>query len=283
MQYKRLKAFQRKVALHDTASDIVDTLEFIPPHYRIEIMYRTATSKVMLSPELTWRRMKLIDREIRKTIIPKIMEIDVGGKSHEEICNVYLQREYEKVSGKKDPYHPNWEYSHDNHFTAYRMFYLGADVNPNLPPAVDPNPERVVPSQKPKPEFVEAENLKRAAKTAAAAFQASKDASMAGQAVNQILTSPASAKRQRLSAATAGFSSPGAGYVGLNSTAKSLLGVTPLQAKEADEAAERRALLKEIKDHLDILNEFKGIIPESELVDRKRNLFALLPKPTEEI
>ncbi len=94
MQYKRLKAFQRKVALHDTASDIVDTLHFIPAHHRLEIMYRTATSKVMLSPELTWRRMKLIDREIRKTIIPKIMQIGSEGKSHEEICSLYLQKEY---------------------------------------------------------------------------------------------------------------------------------------------------------------------------------------------
>lgn len=33
-QYKRLKAFQRKFALFDTASDIVETLTFIPPHYR---------------------------------------------------------------------------------------------------------------------------------------------------------------------------------------------------------------------------------------------------------
>jgi hypothetical protein len=94
MQYRRLKAFQRKVALHDTASDLVDTLSFIPPHQRLEIMYRTATSRVILSPELTWRRMKLIDREIKKNIIPKVMQLSEPGKTHDEICKLYLQKEY---------------------------------------------------------------------------------------------------------------------------------------------------------------------------------------------
>lgn len=93
-QYKRLKPFQRKVALHDTASDIVDTLSFIPPHYRIEIMYRTAASKALLTPELSWRRMKLIDREIQKTIVPKVMQMSTTEKTHDEICNMYLQQEY---------------------------------------------------------------------------------------------------------------------------------------------------------------------------------------------
>ncbi len=65
MQYKRLKPFQRKVALHDTASDIVETLTFIPPHYRIEIMYRTNTKKELLTPEFSWRRMRMIDRDIK--------------------------------------------------------------------------------------------------------------------------------------------------------------------------------------------------------------------------
>ena len=94
LQYGRLKAFQRKVALHDTASDIVETLLFIPPHQRMEIMYRTATSKQFLSPDLTWRRMKLIDREITKTIIPKIMPLIQPGKRHDEVCKAYLQQEY---------------------------------------------------------------------------------------------------------------------------------------------------------------------------------------------
>ena len=100
MQYKRLKPFQRKVALHDTASDIVETLAFIPPHYRIEIMYRTNTKKELLTPVLSWRRMKTIDRDIKNAIIPKINELNAPGKTHEQICNIYLQQEYVSFRSK---------------------------------------------------------------------------------------------------------------------------------------------------------------------------------------
>lgn len=98
MQYKRLKAFQRKVALHDTASDIVETLIFIPPHYRIEIMYRTNTKRELLTPELSWRRMRSIDRDIKAQIIPKVLQMNEPGKTHAQICSIYLQKEY--VSGE---------------------------------------------------------------------------------------------------------------------------------------------------------------------------------------
>jgi hypothetical protein len=169
------------------------------------------------------------------------------------------------VSGKKDIFHPNWEYSHDNHFTAYRMFYVGSELDPNLPPARDPNPNRVVPSVKPRPEVVEAENLKRAAKAAAAALQASKDAEAAAIVQMQNLNQGQSNKKQKTVHKS-------------NSAAKST-SASAKARKADDDALERRALLKEIKDHLEILNEFKGIMPESELNERKRDLFNRLPKP----
>lgn len=40
---------------------------------------------------------------------------------------------------------------------------------------------------------------------------------------------------------------------------------------------ERRALLKEIKDHTELLKEFVGVIPDDELAERKRVLYASLP------
>ena len=130
------------------------------------------------------------------------------------------------------------------------MFYLGNDINPNLPPALDPNPRRVVPSIRPKPEIIEAENLKRAAKTALDALRASKHTS-----------SPHSHKKQK---------------VGTKSAEKATVSS---KVPTTQEKTERRALLKEIKDHLDILKEMKGIIPDKDLNARKKALFARLPKP----
>lgn len=43
------------------------------------------------------------------------------------------------------------------------------------------------------------------------------------------------------------------------------------------EGEERRRILQEVRDHLDILKEFEGIISEEEMVKRKRELFVALP------
>lgn len=113
-------------------------------------MFRTASGKVPLSPELTWRRMKLIDREISKAIIPGVKPFMGPGKSHSEACDAYIQSQFETLSGQKGTAHPeHWEYSHIHIFLAYRIFYDGENIASDLPTARDPNPARVVPNKKP--------------------------------------------------------------------------------------------------------------------------------------
>merc|ERR1719223_218929 len=40
---------------------------------------------------------------------------------------------------------------------------------------------------------------------------------------------------------------------------------------------ERRAMLKEVKDHTELLKDFEGVIPDEEIAERKRALYAALP------
>jgi len=40
---------------------------------------------------------------------------------------------------------------------------------------------------------------------------------------------------------------------------------------------ERRAILKEVKDHMELLKEFEGLIPNKELKKQKKDLFMSLP------
>lgn len=57
-------------------------------------------------------------------------------------------------------------------------------------------------------------------------------------------------------------------------------GNIPGKAKTTNDslsAEERRAMLKEVIDHTELLREFEGIIPDDELVSRKRALYAALP------
>eukprot|EP00957_Ditylum_brightwellii_P125027 9530612-Ditylum_brightwellii.AAC.1 len=166
-RYETLRPFQRKIALFDTCNDIIETIDIIPTYLKPEIMFRTVAGKVPLSPDLAWRRMKLIDREIVKTIVPLIKPFMAPDKSHDECLSttdfcffiplphtdlLYLLLTFvkEATSGVQGKNHPSlWEYSHINIFLAYRMFYKGVSVNPDLPLPRAPR-EVVVPQQKPK-------------------------------------------------------------------------------------------------------------------------------------
>jgi len=53
----------------------------------------------------------------------------------------------------------------------------------------------------------------------------------------------------------------------------------PYADTKTSTAEERRALITEIKDHLELLKEFEGVIPKSELDARKTELFNSLPTP----
>ena len=42
----------------------MDSLDFLFPHQKEEILWRTATSKESLQPEVSWKRVKLIEKEL---------------------------------------------------------------------------------------------------------------------------------------------------------------------------------------------------------------------------
>jgi len=234
--YGHLKPFQRKAALLDTAKDLVNSLSFIPIYQRMEIMFRTATGKLLLSPELAWRRMKIINRDIRKTITPKINMLIEGCKSHDELCKKFLQHEYTHHSGKVDKeYHDIWEYTHIHYFLAFRMYYVGCSINTDMPPACDPNPERMVPADEP----FEIECRNRSFLSGRKPEDERKDTPVA--------------------------------YINVDQN-----GVEFSDALVA-ETQERRALLKEVKDHMELLKEFDGLIPDSELKKQRKELFMSLP------
>ena len=132
--------------------------------------------------------------------------------------------------GKPAP--PNWEFTHDNNFLAYRMFYVGDENDSTIPAAIDPNPGRVLPTQRPDDDDELDEFVKKRRRDSEDLMDPT------GQMVDD--------RR--------------------NSTR-----MLP--------APKRRALLKEVKEHLEILREFEGanIVPEEDLRKRKLQLFYSLP------
>lgn len=249
-RYSALRPFQRKIALYDTAVDLINTVEVIPPYLRNEIMYRTASGKLPLSADLAWRRMKLIDREIHKIIIPKIKPFLSSGKDHKDICSEFIQDQYEIVSGVKGKKHPAvWEYSHLNIFLAYKMYYEKGQLNPHLPPARDPDPNRVVPNKKPP------------------------GGEYPPGATTGLKEEDENSEEKKLKSNGKDISTGKENLDGKLSKHKSE--VSPPRPKT--EAEERRALLQEVREHLELLKEFEGVIPASEMSKRKKELFMSLP------
>ena len=139
-RYSCLKPFQQKFALLATASDLLETFDFLDDAARQEIMN---AGKDALKPVQAWRRMKSITKELDGNFLPKakVLLEDEGnqGKSHDEICEMLLQRSYEESSETTKPRRPPmWEYNHLHMFVVYRVYYRGLALNSDLPAATPP-------------------------------------------------------------------------------------------------------------------------------------------------
>lgn len=92
-----LRPFQRKAAFMDQAFALLDSLDFLYPHQKAEILWRTASSKEQLDADIAWKREKGIEKELAvlsatiKPFVPK-------AKTHEEAVNLLVQDMYEKLS-----------------------------------------------------------------------------------------------------------------------------------------------------------------------------------------
>ena len=94
-QLPTMRPFQRKVAVLDQAKALVDAMgaDVVPPHQRVEILWRTMSSKEHLDSEAIWKRAKTIEKEL-KLLAERIQPHWAPGKEHSETVNEYVQRQY---------------------------------------------------------------------------------------------------------------------------------------------------------------------------------------------
>ena len=135
----------------------------------------------------------------------------------------------------------NWSHAHNNAIMCYRMYYRGDAMDPSFPA---PN--------LPKDIYVAAE----------------KPSSIASSP-----PSPAAAQPHAVASLTAITSG--------TKPKKNPQAVRDANKKKGVTLEDRRLMLKEVKEHLNLLlKEFEGVIPAEDLVRRKRELFlARLPAP----
>jgi hypothetical protein len=95
-QLHSLRPFQRKLAMMDQIYALVHSLDFLYPHQRQEILWRTATSKEPISPEIAWKRQQLITKELKK-LSDQIHPFLSPERTHEESVDLLEQNLFVRV------------------------------------------------------------------------------------------------------------------------------------------------------------------------------------------
>ena len=232
-----LKPFQRKIVLMDQANGLIESLPFLLPHQRDEILWRTATSKEQLNGDIAYKRIQQINKELQK--LAKLIKQFMGPQgTHQEWVNHLEQFLFESAGETRGPGNPgksvpqNWAHGHNHVLLTFRLYYNGDKLDPTFPA---PIPPRVinVPQERPKED---------------------PDSKLGMKGLLPGLTS------HRI---------PVPGYPG------GLPGMAI--SAPMDPLEQRRKILTEVREHLDLLKEFEGIISDEDLAQRKRDLFRALP------
>jgi len=82
--------------LFEAATQIISSLEEIPADDRNKLFYRTCTGKLVLSPELAWRRLMYTKRETERLVEEVKSNEEYKDKTHAKICEELAQKAYNK-------------------------------------------------------------------------------------------------------------------------------------------------------------------------------------------
>eukprot|EP00536_Pseudo-nitzschia_multiseries_P015056 jgi/Psemu1/216761/e_gw1.814.17.1 len=264
-----LRPFQRKLAVFDQAKYLLEEISgesslvgLDTQGKREEIMWRTATSREPLNPESMWARASRLSKDVEK-VAEQVLEFVKGNKkvtpasTHEEIYRSFVENIYDKahpnIQPGSDAYPIQFEYTHSHLFLAYKIYYRKGKLDPNFP---EPRPREInVPREKPAVGIP----LRESPLIVAAGQKASAAAAAAH---------------------VAGASLPLNGGVGdFRHFQQQDRRLEDIATIEQQNERSRRDLLQEVKDHMDLLCKFEGIVDAETLKKRKLDLFLSLPPP----
>lgn len=153
-----------------------------------------------------------------------------------------------------------WGYTHNNCLLCYKMYYKNGELDPSLPPARPPKPIEIPIERsqwagiKPPPA--------RAAHANIPVVASLQDNAPTAEECHASIPVEASVKE----------TAP------LKEEAVNIADLEAVVAQDSDlTVEERREVLHEVREHLELLKEFEDVVPEEELKKRKRALFLALP------
>ena len=199
-----------------------------------------------MDAEIAWKRVKGIEKEL-EALSAKLQPFSTPENSHQETVDALVQDMFETLTGATGKPRPaNWEHAHNHVIFCLRIYYSKEAVDPSFPAAVSPRPI-VVPSERPPMSEVKKQPRQ-----------------ILPQPVGMVPAAAAAAvAAAAVASPTAGFTTPPAG-----------MQHPPSAFPPADD---RMTLLLEVRQHLDLLKEFEGVISTEDLAQRKRELFLALP------
>jgi len=80
------------------AHQILETLTWIHPHERQEILFRTMSKRLPLTGDIGYKKVKSLQKELESVIAPHVMKGYDTKKTHDENCIAHLQSTF--VSGE---------------------------------------------------------------------------------------------------------------------------------------------------------------------------------------
>ena len=280
-----------------------------------EIMWRTASSREPLNAESMWSRAARLTKDVER-VAEQVREFIEEQKSlstiktaitskstHEEIYRSFVENIYDKTHPNTPPgseaYPVQFEFTHSHLFLAYKMYYRKGNLDPYFPKPRER--EIIVPKDKPvgglgsygaivsTPRVTTstiitnatASTNKFSRRLASVSLTESPLIVAAGQKAS------AAAGRRFQSNFTLEDGDGDSRPLPDQQELPSFLQNDPQHNYGAREAMviqqqnekRRRDLLREVKDHMDLLSQFEGVIDAKTIKKRKRALFLSLPPP----
>jgi hypothetical protein len=90
-----LRVFQRKALHWETAKNLLESTD-LQPYQCEEVTWRTCTSKLPLGDDTSWKRVKIIEKELSK-LADQIRPYQTDGLSSDEAVDIYVQGLYVRM------------------------------------------------------------------------------------------------------------------------------------------------------------------------------------------
>mmetsp|Transcript_23650 Transcript_23650/g.42015 ORF Transcript_23650/g.42015 Transcript_23650/m.42015 type:complete len:385 (+) Transcript_23650:63-1217(+) len=142
----QMRPFQRMIAIMTTAMDLIYTLDFLSEEQKAGIVSMTARNDAR--PIIAKMGMgNGREKRIKEDILPGIAELLDEEKTHDEVCDEFVQKQYE-AAGKSGKCPLQWEFARMPIFLVYRVYYRKLVLDQDIFAPIAPR-EVDVPSKRP--------------------------------------------------------------------------------------------------------------------------------------